>query len=1024
MSELSKQALVVDNNQSFPNNNNGAITPSVLRAFNTNMIDSTVNQTQYTADSASFNTKITNTGSFATTGSNTFNGNQNISGSIFFPNGAEIRGTAGQQTVIASNTNLQINASSSMGINANSTIGISGSFIFIQNLRYPNFDGTAGQVLSTDGAGALAFTTVSGSGGTINTGSFATTGSNTFTGVNTFNERTNLQGINVYTGSASGIYIGDRTNFAPTTAGNIPGNQHTVVGQGALGQFGNGDLNAAFGPNTLANLVSGSSNLAMGAFAGLQLTNGNTNTFIGDQAGNGMQGGDNNFFLGSSAGNNFRTGSFNIMIGLNTQGNLATGSGNLFIGSQTGGKIANNVDNQFAVAYGTDLTPRRLLYKSGSEADNLGLYGGLEVENTFTASLQEGYVWVGNSLGKTSTVATSSFGGGGGGTAFSNPNLVSNSGSLFIVGNTFNSASANLSHISSSTQALSNIVFKNTNNTGNTIVSGSGNIFTNPSTPTTGYIRYIGGSNNIYLNSSQGAVNSEITASATSVSGNRPSMNNNIFQGTAAFTINQAVNASTAPAISNNFFGSSAGAVTINALAYTGSSFTFSDNIFKGATVTLNIASASLAEIAAGVSGSAGSGVEVIRNIMTGVGTMAITVGSKVTGGFSSFVGNIVNSTLTVTNVSSSVQVGASNNNVGQSTIYSNAGAAGLAIHRTAGTMNNNFGGMNLIASASAITGNFNVGTAAMTVTNRMFSGSLGSGSLTFTNNMNAGQGNNYIASGSYSGTGNGATMLGNAVIGSFNSIFTNVEGRGMYADFRSNVVGGQNLILTGSNNSAITASGGGYFGRFNADDGIRNQTAENIFLVGTGTSSANRKTGFLIDSGSNTFVEGTLNVSGSLTVQSGSTFFANGNKQFNVGAFQSNVTQSGSANVSQSVTFDTTDKAEGVSLVSNSQITFANAGTYSLTFSAQCDPETGAGDLYIWLKKNGTNVANSATKLSLANNAAQLMTVNFVIDAAASDYYELVWESDSGDIILLAEAASGNIPAIPSVILTAVQVR
>ena len=55
MSELSKQALVVDNNQSFPNNNNGAITPSVLRAFNTNMIDSTVNQSQYTTDSGSWN---------------------------------------------------------------------------------------------------------------------------------------------------------------------------------------------------------------------------------------------------------------------------------------------------------------------------------------------------------------------------------------------------------------------------------------------------------------------------------------------------------------------------------------------------------------------------------------------------------------------------------------------------------------------------------------------------------------------------------------------------------------------------------------------------------------------------------------------------------------------------------------------------------------------------------------------------------------------------------------------------------
>lgn len=345
-------------------------------------------------------------------------------------------------------------------------------------------------------------------------------------------------------------------------------------------------------------------------------------------------------------------------------------------------------------------------------------------------------------------------------------------------------------------------------------------------------------------------------------------MNNNIFQGTATLTINQAVNGGT-HTYQNNLFGS-ANNVTINALAYTGSSFTITDNIFKGGAVTISPASASLAEIATGVSGSGGGGIEVLRNIVTGVGSMAITVGPKVTSGFSSYIGNIINSALTVTNISSSVNVGASNNNINQGSTYSNAGAAGLAIHRSTGTMNNNFGGMSLIASASAIVGSFNVGTAAMAVTNRMFSGSLGSGSLTFTNNLNAGQLHTYTVSGSFGGTGTGPSMTGNSTIGNSNTIFTNPEGRGMYVDFRSNLTAGQSLILTGSNNSAITASGGGYFGRFNADDGIRNQSAENIFFVGTGTSISNRKTGFLIDSGSNSYFEGTLNVSGS-TAMTGS---------------------------------------------------------------------------------------------------------------------------------------------------------
>ena len=64
MAQISKQALKVDNNQSFPNNNNGAITPSILRAFNVNMIDSLVDEQTYNVDSASWNVSIDNIEAF------------------------------------------------------------------------------------------------------------------------------------------------------------------------------------------------------------------------------------------------------------------------------------------------------------------------------------------------------------------------------------------------------------------------------------------------------------------------------------------------------------------------------------------------------------------------------------------------------------------------------------------------------------------------------------------------------------------------------------------------------------------------------------------------------------------------------------------------------------------------------------------------------------------------------------------------------------------------------------------------
>jgi hypothetical protein len=103
-------------------------------------------------------------------------------------------------------------------------------------------------------------------------------------------------------------------------------------------------------------------------------------------------------------------------------------------------------------------------------------------------------------------------------------------------------------------------------------------------------------------------------------------------------------------------------------------------------------------------------------------------------------------------------------------------------------------------------------------------------------------------------------------------SIALNQEGSG------SSLVGtlavGLGFVITGS--SAVqdqfapfgfsSGSGGGsaFLGRFNAADGIRDKSAENVLVVGTGTSYSNRKTGLLIDSGSNMFVEGTFNVSGS----------------------------------------------------------------------------------------------------------------------------------------------------------------
>lgn len=167
------------------------------------------------------------------------------------------------------------------------------------------------------------------------------------------------------------------------------------------------------------------------------------------------------------------------------------------------------------------------------------------------------------------------------------------------------------------------------------------------------------------------------------------------------------------------------------------------------------------------------------------------------------------------------------------------------------------------------------------------------------------------------------------------------------------------------------------------------------------------------------------VSITGSLTIQSGSgDLFVHGHKQFNGGMFQNNTTLSGSAGVSQSIELPVTDLSYGVSISNSSRITVANAGVYNIQFSAQCEAPGGADTVYIWFKKNGTNITDSATKVVMPNNTAQTMTVNILAEAAANDYFELAWQNANGTGRILSEAASGNIPLIPAVIVTVTQVR
>jgi hypothetical protein len=187
----------------------------------------------------------------------------------------------------------------------------------------------------------------------------------------------------------------------------------------------------------------------------------------------------------------------------------------------------------------------------------------------------------------------------------------------------------------------------------------------------------------------------------------------------------------------------------------------------------------------------------------------------------------------------------------------------------------------------------------------------------------------------------------------------------------------------------------------------------------------------------SNTVITGSLsvsslsNASGSFVVTTDSTgiltkspYSAVTSNLFSVGDFYSTQTQTLAAGVSGSATYNNTGTSFGVTLASSSQLTIANAGVYSITFSAQLKGDGGQDTVYMWLKKNGTNVNNTSTKLVVKNNEESVMTVEYIVEAAANDYYEIAWQNANGDGDLIYEAPSGNIPAVPSIITSVKQVR
>ncbi len=175
--------------------------------------------------------------------------------------------------------------------------------------------------------------------------------------------------------------------------------------------------------------------------------------------------------------------------------------------------------------------------------------------------------------------------------------------------------------------------------------------------------------------------------------------------------------------------------------------------------------------------------------------------------------------------------------------------------------------------------------------------------------------------------------------------------------------------------------------------------------------------------------ITGTASFATSASYALTSSYASNGVTNLGVGTFYDTSTQTVVTGASASITLNTPVIQDGVTVASNSRVTVTRTGIYNLQFSAQVQTTVGGSpDVHIWLRKNGIDVSNSNTGVSIQNqNQKYVAAWNFVESLIAGDYLELVWYVNGGaSAQLVAETAApanGGV-GVPSVIVTMTQIK
>ncbi len=229
--------------------------------------------------------------------------------------------------------------------------------------------------------------------------------------------------------------------------------------------------------------------------------------------------------------------------------------------------------------------------------------------------------------------------------------------------------------------------------------------------------------------------------------------------------------------------------------------------------------------------------------------------------------------------------------------------------------------------------------------------------------------------------------------------------------DKNGNIFGPHGLQVNGSDGKPKTTGGGGGSSPLTTKGDLftHNTSADTRLPVGLNTQV------LLADSTTSTGLKW-----GSNTTPTPTGYYAQ---------YQDNISQPLVAvNVGQATKFRTLDYSNGVTVVSDTEITIANTGIYNLQFSFQFqNVDTQEHDVTIWLRKNGTDVDGSAGFVAVISSHGGtpghvITSWNYILDAVGGDYYELYWSATDLDVSMHFYPASSPPPSAASAIFTVTQ--